>query len=214
MYLNTTTSLGHFFESHADVILMSTQHPCFYFRRTKSFEYYIYLKYLDTITYYTTTYYTCPKNLKESILLPIDMPKILANSVDHDQMPHSAACFWLIMVPLLSEAETLTLNIYVFMGLRIKKCVFGHVWPGSASHSGSLIRAFTTNLRSYWTLLNISTEGKFLICSKTSILLTQSTFSPSIPIKQVAGSTPAEVGNILSWRLIMKYFLRSFSPFR
>ena len=23
-----------------------------------------------------------------------------------------------------------------------------------------------------------------------------------------------EVGNILSWRLIMKYFLRSFSPFR
>ena len=29
-----------------------------------------------------------------------------------------------------------------------------------------------------------------------------------------SGSTPAEVGNILSWRLIMKYFLRSFSPFR
>ena len=24
---------------------------------------------------------------------------------------------------------------------------------------------------------------------------------------------PAEVGNILSWRLIMKYFLRSFAPF-
>ena len=30
----------------------------------------------------------------------------------------------------------------------------------------------------------------------------------------VAGSTPAEVGNILLWRLIMKYFLWSFSPFR
>ena len=30
----------------------------------------------------------------------------------------------------------------------------------------------------------------------------------------IAGSTPAEVSNILSWRLIMKYFLRSFSPFR
>ena len=28
------------------------------------------------------------------------------------------------------------------------------------------------------------------------------------------GSTPAKVGNILSCRLIMKYFLRSFSPFR
>ena len=32
--------------------------------------------------------------------------------------------------------------------------------------------------------------------------------------QEVAGSTPAEVSNILSWRLIMKYFLRSFSPFR
>ena len=32
--------------------------------------------------------------------------------------------------------------------------------------------------------------------------------------QEVAGSTPAEVGNILSWRLIMKYFQRSFSPFR
>ena len=28
-------------------------------------------------------------------------------------------------------------------------------------------------------------------------------------VQEVAGSTPAEVGNILSWRLIMKYFLRS-----
>ena len=32
--------------------------------------------------------------------------------------------------------------------------------------------------------------------------------------QEVAGSTPAEVGNILWWRVIMKYFLRSFSPFR
>ena len=32
--------------------------------------------------------------------------------------------------------------------------------------------------------------------------------------QEVAGSTPAEVGNILSWRLIMKYFLRLFSLFR
>ena len=31
--------------------------------------------------------------------------------------------------------------------------------------------------------------------------------------QEVAGSTPAEVGNILSWRFIMKYFLQSFSPF-
>ena len=32
--------------------------------------------------------------------------------------------------------------------------------------------------------------------------------------QEVAGSTPSEVGNILSWKLIRKYFLRSFSPFR
>ena len=32
--------------------------------------------------------------------------------------------------------------------------------------------------------------------------------------QEVAGSTPAKVGNILLSRLIMKYFLLSFSPFR
>ena len=32
--------------------------------------------------------------------------------------------------------------------------------------------------------------------------------------QEVTGSAPAKVSNILSWRLIMKYFLRSFSPFR
>ena len=31
--------------------------------------------------------------------------------------------------------------------------------------------------------------------------------------QEVMGSIPAEVSNILSRRLIMKYFLRSFSPF-
>ena len=31
--------------------------------------------------------------------------------------------------------------------------------------------------------------------------------------QEVVGSTPAEVGNFLLWRLSMKYFLRSFSPF-
>ena len=32
--------------------------------------------------------------------------------------------------------------------------------------------------------------------------------------QEIMGLTPAEVGNILSWRLITKYFLWSFSPFR
>ena len=31
--------------------------------------------------------------------------------------------------------------------------------------------------------------------------------------QEVAGSIPTEVGNILSYRLIMKYFLWPFSPF-
>ena len=31
--------------------------------------------------------------------------------------------------------------------------------------------------------------------------------------QEVAGSTPIEVGNILSWRLITKYFIWSFFPF-
>ena len=30
----------------------------------------------------------------------------------------------------------------------------------------------------------------------------------------IAGTTFAKVGNILYWRLIRKYFLQSFSPFR
>ena len=32
--------------------------------------------------------------------------------------------------------------------------------------------------------------------------------------QEVVGSTPSEVGNFLSLRLIMKYFLQSLSPFR
>ena len=31
--------------------------------------------------------------------------------------------------------------------------------------------------------------------------------------QEVPGLIPAGCGNILCWRLIMKYFLRSFSPF-
>ena len=50
--------------------------------------------------------------------------------------------------------------------------------------------------------------------------------SPSVPAsvaqldarltgdQEVVGSAPSKVANILSWRLIMKYFLRSFFPVR
>ena len=50
-------------------------------------------------------------------------------------------------------------------------------------------------------------------CQSTSPSLASSQAGPTGD-QEVAGSNPAEVGNILSWRLIMKYFLRSFSPFR
>ena len=53
-------------------------------------------------------------------------------------------------------------------------------------------------------------QEQFLFFSTIFCYLLFNTF----PDQEVAGSTPAEVGNILSWRLIMKYFLRSFSPFR
>ena len=46
------------------------------------------------------------------------------------------------------------------------------------------------------------------------IMITDYNYNRPAGDQEVAGSTPAEVGNILSWRLIMKYFLRSFSPFR
>ena len=62
------------------------------------------------------------------------------------------------------------------------------------------------------------TQAKYLFSYLFSylLLLYQFVFCLLEPsnYQKVAGSTPAEVGNILSWRLIMKYFLRSFSPFR
>ena len=59
----------------------------------------------------------------------------------------------------------------------------------------------------------------FLLIKEELVIKGFSVFCLSTPTRptgdqEVAGSTPAEVGNILSWRLIMKYFLRSFSPFR
>ena len=56
----------------------------------------------------------------------------------------------------------------------------------------------------------------FIPVPLSSMLLSfiSSTISSISFLQEVAGSTPAKVGNIFSWRLIMKYFLRSLSPFR
>ena len=50
--------------------------------------------------------------------------------------------------------------------------------------------------------------------NKKDISIFQMKKAPYLLLWEAAGSTPAEVGNILLRRLIMKYFLRSFSPFR
>ena len=83
-----------------------------------------------------------------------------------------------------------------------------------------------TNDPSFKNLVIVTTDGvKFCVASITSVpYLTLMSFILPVSVarldarptgdQEVAGSTPTEVGNILSWRLIMKYFLRSFSPFR
>ena len=57
-------------------------------------------------------------------------------------------------------------------------------------------------------------DGKEIFIIQCRWALMAQLDAPSYWRQEVTGSTPAEVGNILSWRLIMKCFLRSFSPFR
>ena len=86
----------------------------------------------------------------------------------------------------------------------------------------------------YTLIFFLKNVGSFCICKSSSyFFFSNNTFELDIALtrtvsrpqwlswmrrptgdQEVAGSNPAEVGNILSWRLIMKYFLRSFSPFR
>ena len=91
---------------------------------------------------------------------------------------------------------------------------------------GYFIYSMFTNDPSFKNLVIVTADRvKFCVASITSVpYLTLMSFILLASVarldarptadQEVAGSTPAEVGNILSWRLIMKYFLRSFSPFR
>ena len=56
-------------------------------------------------------------------------------------------------------------------------------------------------------------QGLFwsVICSVMSASVAQ--LDARLTGDQVMGSVPSRYGNILSWRLIMKYFLQSFFPF-
>ena len=60
-------------------------------------------------------------------------------------------------------------------------------------------------------MLSINTENQ--VYKKTEPASVAQLMRRPTRDQEVAGSTPTEVGNILSWRLIMKYFLRSFSAF-
>ena len=58
-------------------------------------------------------------------------------------------------------------------------------------------------------VIYLAPDKEFLLL----VSLAQSDARPTC-VLEVAGSIPAGSGNILLWRLIMKYILRSFSPFR
>ena len=61
--------------------------------------------------------------------------------------------------------------------------------------------------------LNLPVEAEIIFITPSAALVAQLD-ALSDWRQEVVGSTSAKVCNILSWRLIMKYFLRSFSPFR
>ena len=75
-----------------------------------------------------------------------------------------------------------------------------------ASHTGSATLSFVVK-----NIIYTGNEG-LCLASRLPASVAQLDARPTGD-QVVAGSTPAEVSNILSWRLIMKYFLRSFSPF-
>ena len=84
-------------------------------------------------------------------------------------------------------------------------CVFFMVW-GCACDLDVIVKLFFFIFSMLW-------KSFFTLNIQTPALVAQLDARPTGD-QEVAGSTPTEVGNILSWRLIMKYFLRSFSPFR
>ena len=59
----------------------------------------------------------------------------------------------------------------------------------------------------------MKSQARLPICTAEPASVAQSDMRP-IGDQEVAGSIPASSGNVLSWRLIMKYFLRSFCLFR
>ena len=96
------------------------------------------------------------------------------------------------------------------MSHSVRKCTIRHVRPVKSQISLHIHAVWSESLLStFW----ITKDAKFFSCAYSRPRWLSWMRCPTGD-QEVAGSTPAEVGNILSWRLIMKYFLRSFSPFR
>ena len=87
---------------------------------------------------------------------------------------------------------------------------------GCLVHLCSLIRASVvrTCQKTHFHMAQLTSENTSILAINLSQPRWPSWMHRPTGDQEVGGSTPAEVGNILSWRLIMKYFLRSFSPFR
>ena len=69
-------------------------------------------------------------------------------------------------------------------------------------------------LRSHWASVALITCRASLGQENERLLKWLSWMRMWLEIRRSRVRPPAEDGNNLSWRLIMKYFLRSFSPFR
>ena len=104
-----------------------------------------------------------------------------------------------------------------------KKILCGELQVGKRSHGGqkkrykdtikASLKDFNIPTESWEQIAQDRTKWRGLIKRGASRPRWLSWMRRPTGDQEVAGSTPAEVGNILSWRLIMKYFLRSFSPF-
>ena len=135
----------------------------------------------------------------------------------------------------MSEIETIRFKMYQLHNPMIPasilyKCIAGRHRPVSYP-DGPITPRYTFIKNSYWgvkAFFFISLP--FCINERKKIVISFFLTSPFYYVcsqprwlnwmrrptgdQEVAGSTPAEVGSILSWRLNMKYFLLSSSPFR
>ena len=132
-----------------------------------------------------------------------------------------------VFVPSLYQQPTLSYPTYPTSGWSLwYQCHFSHSLPEiylSCLAKKKSLDFVNTNLfcpenKPFSPILPLKLPLKlnFQLVTLTSapiLFFTYRYLAVQLETQEVVGSTPAEVGNILSWRLIMKYFLRSFFPF-